>query len=842
LNSLSPQYRYIRIQKSGTNTGGNWINLAEIEVIDSDGTTNRALNGTATLSSTAFGGVASRGNDGNTDGDFNSGSVFHSGNATHGWWEIDLGAQYTLSQINIYNRTDCCFNRLSNMYVMASDTPFNTSNSNLANLTTAFGNATFIYQFESISDSDMKVVKIPDYCSSVGVINPFFDPIGITLVSFGDINNTSGITTGYNGYTSQSNAMELGSTDNLTVNLDTGGNFNAYCYAWIDWNRDGDFDDNGEEYDLGNATNTPNGPTSNSALSITVPVDAELGDTRMRILTQYYFNTIPTNGPCDGSSDGEVEDYTITILPGIEYTYDNAWLPSDPNGVATIANNIKVINGTANFNRTTDSKNITVNATGNVTINNGVVLTVDGEMTLESTSTSYSSLISDGTITGDVVYKRHVNNAAGSGTTTTANDLISPPLTGQRFEDFKDENTNILSGTIGGTPAFLFGPFNSASETYVNYTSADYNSTLDAGNGYRTGSTDGGTYTFTGTVETGNVNAPVVSGGASNWNLIGNPYPSYLKVQDFLNNMSNSGLIDENAVGIYGYDGTALNGWVIYNLATTTASTLITPGQGFFIDAKASGNIQFTPSMRATGTDDDFIAGRNSNLLVYLKLNVSNATNNFNTDFYFNDNATLGLDLGYDATVWNDIAPNFSVYSHLVENNTGKAMALQALHSDDLNNVTIPLGVNTNNASDVVFTISESTLPDAINVYLEDTIENTSTLLTEEDYVLTLNSAISGTGRFFLRFVSNQLNIKEKEVETLNILTNHSQKTIVIEGVIEQQTSFQLFDLQGRKVINSTLKMQLNKQTIDVSQLTSGIYVVKLQNTVATKTQKVILK
>ena len=173
----------------------------------------------------------------------------------------------------------------------------------------------------------MKVIKIPDYCSSVGVINPNFDPIGITFVNFGNINNSSGITTGYNGYTSQSNAMELGSTDNLTVNLDTGGNFNAYCYAWIDWNRDGDFDDSGEEYDLGNATNTPNGPTSNSALSITVPIDAELGDTRMRILTQYYFNTIPTIGPCDGSNDGEVEDYTITILPGIEYTYDNAWLP-----------------------------------------------------------------------------------------------------------------------------------------------------------------------------------------------------------------------------------------------------------------------------------------------------------------------------------------------------------------------------------------------------------------------------------------------------------------------------------------------------------------------------------
>ena len=156
---FSQQYRYIRIQKSGTNIGGKRINLAEIEVIDSDGTTNRALNGIATLSSTAFGGVASRGNDGNTDGDFNNGSVFHSGNGKNEWWEIDLGAQYALSQINIYNRTDCCFDRLSNMYVMASDTPFDTSDSNLDNLISAIGNATFIYQFESVSDSEYESHK-----------------------------------------------------------------------------------------------------------------------------------------------------------------------------------------------------------------------------------------------------------------------------------------------------------------------------------------------------------------------------------------------------------------------------------------------------------------------------------------------------------------------------------------------------------------------------------------------------------------------------------------------------------------------------------------------------------
>lgn len=685
-----------------------------------------------------------------------------------------------------------------------------------------------------------------DYCTSVGTRDTY--DTNTTLVSFGDINNNTISDDGapYHDYTALSNSIEIGASNDLTVNIDTddfGGNtFSVYCYVWIDWNRDGDFEDTGETYDLGFAVGTDNGPTSNSPLSITVPNDAELGDTRMRVVSEYYFDTIPTNGPCDGAADGEVEDYTVTILPFNTYTYDNAWLPSNSNGVATILNDILVIAGTANFNTNTSCNNFAVNPEGNVTIDSGVSLTVDNEMVLESTSTRYSSLISDGTIIGNVSYKRHVNNAAETGTSTTANDLISAPLTGQTFGAFRSTNTNILSGTIGGNPAFLFGPFNPATEAYVNYSPSDDSSTLDAGNGYRTGSTDGTTYTFTGTVEKNAVNIPITSGGTTNWNLIGNPYPSYLKVQDFLNNMSNTGLIDENAVGIYGYDGTATDGWIIYNLATTTATTLITPGQGFFVDAETSGNIQFTPSMRSTGSDDDFIAGRNYNPLVFLKLNVSNATKNYNTDFYFNDNASLSLDPGYDATVWNTTPPSFSVYSHLVENNTGKAMALQALHSDDMLNVTIPLGMNTTNTSDLVFTISESTIPDSINVYLEDTVDNTMTLLTEEDYTITPNSTISGTGRFYLRFAANQLNIKEIELSSLNIFANHSQKTIVIEGLLHQETNFRLYDIQGRLVVNTALQLNSNRQSIDTSYLSTGIYVAHIKSASGIKSQKVILK
>lgn len=71
---------------------------------------------TATQSSTAFGGVASRAVDGNYDGTYNNGSVTHTNNA-RAWWQVDLGANKNISWIMLYNRTDCCYTRLSDFVV-----------------------------------------------------------------------------------------------------------------------------------------------------------------------------------------------------------------------------------------------------------------------------------------------------------------------------------------------------------------------------------------------------------------------------------------------------------------------------------------------------------------------------------------------------------------------------------------------------------------------------------------------------------------------------------------------------------------------------------------------------
>ncbi len=83
----------------------------------SSGGTNLALGKTAEQLSTSYGGSASRAVDGDTNGKWSNGSVTHTNNQLRPWWQVRLGANYKIGTIKIWNRTDCCSNRLSNFDV-----------------------------------------------------------------------------------------------------------------------------------------------------------------------------------------------------------------------------------------------------------------------------------------------------------------------------------------------------------------------------------------------------------------------------------------------------------------------------------------------------------------------------------------------------------------------------------------------------------------------------------------------------------------------------------------------------------------------------------------------------
>jgi len=94
------------------------------------GATNLALAGSASQSSTWSGlssATADKAIDGNTDGKLENGSVTHTDVSVNPWWQVDLGATHSISAIQVFNRSDCCQDRLGGATVFVSQKPFDTA-------------------------------------------------------------------------------------------------------------------------------------------------------------------------------------------------------------------------------------------------------------------------------------------------------------------------------------------------------------------------------------------------------------------------------------------------------------------------------------------------------------------------------------------------------------------------------------------------------------------------------------------------------------------------------------------------------------------------------------------
>jgi chitodextrinase len=163
----------------------------------------------------------------------------------------------------------------------------------------AAGNISVASNTVSVTTSAVSTVT---YCISKGTntIDEY-----INKVQLGTIINTSGNNGGYGNFTALSTNLVRGTSNSITITPAwTGTKYSEAYRVWIDYNKDGDFLDSGEQ--VVNVTRTKTTPI---ARSFTVPTTALLGTTRMRVSMKY--NASPTS--CETFTDGEVEDYTVNI-------------------------------------------------------------------------------------------------------------------------------------------------------------------------------------------------------------------------------------------------------------------------------------------------------------------------------------------------------------------------------------------------------------------------------------------------------------------------------------------------------------------------------------------------
>jgi trimeric autotransporter adhesin len=483
----------------------------------------------------------------------------------------------------------------------------------------------------------------------------------------------------------------------------------------------------------------------------------------------------------------------------------------------------------------TIAKNGSLTTTGNFT-NNGTV-------TLNSDADEFATIIVQGSSTGDIVYNRYTNTV-GSGEW----DLIGSPVDGLSISSFVSTNSTPLatSGSI-----YAVGTYDNSNDTWTNYTTSSVGGAgnFDIGRGYQMATTSGATMAFTGTVATSDQTQSIINNagnGGRRWNLVANPFPSYLNANDNADGTNNflkvnlaSGVIDATYSAIYGWDADT-SGYTIYNHAS--AATYIAPGQAFFVAAASSSaaDLSFTEAMQTATGGDDFIAGRlaNTSSMFYLKLYEEQ---NFvaDTKFYFDNNLTLGLDPGYDAGAYDQ---SMDLMSRLVENDQGVGMGINAMSTESFEQTTIPLVVNRNAGTTFRISLEAITIPEDVELFLEDTQAQTYTNLRTEDFILTPDNELSGMGRFYLRIGNSSLGVNDPEDSYVRVYKPNNSDYIAIEGLVNvQKARIKLYNLIGQEIIHKVLSNNQTNYRISTQGIPQGVYVIKLQFENSKITKKLII-
>ncbi len=188
------------------------------------------------------------------------------------------------------------------------------------------GQLDLIYNITTTIDSETLVQSPLVYCSADGGGDEH-----ISHVLFQEIDHTSG-SDAYADFTDQMASVDIGNTYDITVTNGSPASTDDLG-VWIDWNQDGDFDDENENV-VCEASNFGMG-----TYPITVPADAKGGATTMRIRIKY--SGTDCGEPCGSTNYGEVEDYSINV---------NSWFILDnENLIDTIAPESER-NFIANFN------------------------------------------------------------------------------------------------------------------------------------------------------------------------------------------------------------------------------------------------------------------------------------------------------------------------------------------------------------------------------------------------------------------------------------------------------------------------------------------------------------
>lgn len=482
--------------------------------------------------------------------------------------------------------------------------------------------------------------------------------------------------------------------------------------------------------------------------------------------------------------------------------------------------NVRVQNGhvlTVNTNASTES--IVVEPTGKLTLNEGNTLSV-GSLKMESSSDGSASFV-DNSVNGlNVINSSDVIqylNAARSW-------YVSSPI------------QNATTNMINPNPSMI-ASFN---ESNNNWNLLTDSTSIKTGRGYITNVNSSRDIDFSGILNTGNVSVGLTANNQK-FNLVGNPYPSYLNF-DLLAEM-NSNIYDtfwfrtQNTNGEYLFATyNASSGLVVAPSANTGIYNLIPPMQAFWVrsvNANAS-VLTFTNQMRAHPVhSDNKLKAPSNGTNSYIRLQVSSDNKIDETLIYFNENASDSFD-SFDSEKMFSSSNNPEIWTS-VDNSKLVINGLNAIKDS----ISVPVHIQNINQKYTVKITEKANVPENTEILFTNlTNGQTIDLRNESQFLYEPNT--TGLENFSLKLkLPETITNLNSDFKRENVQINIGGQLISLDVNTRENINLKLQNLSAKTIWSKNFPVLPSYLDLEVE---NGIYILTCMSANNVNTQKLIIK
>lgn len=476
---------------------------------------------------------------------------------------------------------------------------------------------------------------------------------------------------------------------------------------------------------------------------------------------------------------------------------------------------------------------LTIEAGATLTISAGNTLTVNGDIA------NNNSMVIESAAT--LLQTKAANANSGSGTYTVSREFTpqdhlrfsmwSSPVSNEDIQDaFSSSNANDRYEYDADNQAW------SAYATGVMNAGQGYAVTPTINNGVSGGFSD--TKTFVGSINNGDVSLNVTGIAASDYILLGNPYPSALNFATFAADHS------DILPTVYYWDASPGNSgdaqyasWNASGQTSAPNSNRNSPSsstramQGFFVQVdpaySGGGSINFTfqNDMReASGNTNAGFYKTETRERAWLNLSTDTAANQIL--MMFDDRATNGFDRLFDAPIYK--ANQFHSFYSMQDT---MEYSIQGLPYIIPGRATIvPLGIDAWHQGTYTIELDSLNNWDANNkIMLVDSLLGNQVDLNQANYQFAVSQTGAIHNRFYLAFGSNNnVGLMENKADQFYAYQDASENLIIRDLSGLRFTNIQIFSLDGVSVFNGNLDKQNEVHSLEVNKLPRGIYILSL--------------